>query len=187
MKRTTMAAAIVGLIVITSTIEAEDRSVGVDGSQPLLLAPAVDADMQIARDSSQTGQAELEALYLPEAVSVPDRPTGPPDVPVSPSTMPPLPVDSPHLGPAPLTPVVLYPHVRVRTPHKAHPLGVPTVISVPDPRDHCGFVNVEVCMPPCPCLGVKTNRRGTRAQYDFGRYQIDIITRRGVVIIDYDS
>ncbi len=92
-------------------------------------------------------------------------------------------------GPLPgeLQPVVLYRNVRIRDPHRAHPLGVLTIIAVPDPRDHCGVVYVEVCMPPCPCLSFWHNRRGTRAEFDFGRYEIDIITRRGVVIIDYDS
>src|SRR5690606_29824932 len=88
---------------------------------------------------------------------------------------------------APGLPVVLYPHVRVKDPHKAHPLSVPTIIPVPDPRDRRGIVHIEVCMPPCVCKDFKCNRRGTRARYDFGEYKIQIIARRGVVTIDYDS
>ncbi len=84
-------------------------------------------------------------------------------------------------------PVALYDRVRFRDEHQAHPYGIPTVIAVADPRDRSCVVHVEVCMPPCECEKITRNRRGNRVTYDFGQYEIEIISRLGVVIVDYDT
>ncbi len=212
MNRSLTAASLVLLITPAIGVFADDSSDVRELEQPLLLAPPQGAAPTPVPDTViRQRAAEQPAIQLrvtpssaetvsPETAISPGAgfptaqpPSGQPLH--APGTRPPegapayLPERSFPQGPPPgeLEPVVLYQNVRIRDPHRAHPLGVPTIIPVPDPRDHCGVVYVEVCMPPCPCLSFWHNRRGTRAEFDFGRYEIDIITRRGVVIIDYDS
>lgn len=87
-------------------------------------------------------------------------------------------------GPAP----VLFTDVKVRHPRKIHPCAVPTIVEVPDPCDPCCTVLVEICAPPCELHCVKPHgllKRQTR--FDYGEYKVDIIPRRGRLIIDYDA
>lgn len=87
-------------------------------------------------------------------------------------------------GPSP----VLFTDVKVRHPRKIHPCAVPTIVEVPDPCDPCCTVLVEICAPPCELHCVKPHgllKRQTR--FDYGEYKVDVIPRRGRLIIDYDA
>ncbi|MCA9077087.1 MAG: hypothetical protein KDA93_18820 [Planctomycetaceae bacterium] len=132
-------------------------------------------------------------LPSPSATTAPDYVPPASPVPLStheaysaPQSVPPVVIDE-YPQVYPVETVALYDRVRIRDPHKAHPYGVPTVISVADPRNRSCTVNVEVCMPPCACERVTHNLRGNRVRYDFGKYEIEVISRLGVVIIDYDT
>jgi hypothetical protein len=83
---------------------------------------------------------------------------------------------------------VLFTDVKVRDPRKIHPYAVPTIVEVPDPRDPCCRVCVEICAPPCELQCVKPHgllKRQTR--FDYGEYKVDVIPRFGRLVIDYDA
>lgn len=85
-------------------------------------------------------------------------------------------------------PPVLFTDVKVRHPRKMHPCAVPTIVEVPDPCDPCCTVLVEICAPPCELRCVKPHgllKRQTR--FDYGKHKVDIIPRRGRLIVDYDA
>jgi hypothetical protein len=86
--------------------------------------------------------------------------------------------------------VAAYPHVRVGDPHKVAPGAVPVLVAVRDPnacrKGPAGMVFVQVCLPPCPPCKVSVNKLGTKVELDYGKYEVDLISRNGVVIIDYD-
>ena len=87
-------------------------------------------------------------------------------------------------GPAPL----LFTDVKIRDPRKIHPCAVPTIVEVPDPRDPCCTVCIEICAPPCELQCVKPHgllKRQTR--FDYGEYKVDVIPRFGKLVIDYDA
>ncbi|MCA9009987.1 MAG: hypothetical protein KDB01_09590 [Planctomycetaceae bacterium] len=85
----------------------------------------------------------------------------------------------------PVAPIDLFQRVKVRNPRRIHPCAVPTIVTVQDPCDHCCTVNVEVCMPPCDNPEVRCSRLGNRVVYDFGKHKITLISRLGIVIVDY--
>ncbi|MCA9024273.1 MAG: hypothetical protein KDA86_03570 [Planctomycetaceae bacterium] len=156
----------IALSLFTATLFAEEPAISPEIDPPLLPAPSVTAAPEFVPPGS-AGTYSVPHVSPPEMVTPPSVSIAPPAVAYQ--------------------PVALYPRVRVRSKHKAHPYGVPTIVAVADPRDRSCLVNVEVCMPPCECLGVFHNRRGNRVTYDFGQYEIEIISRLGVVIVDYNS
>ncbi|MEZ6057351.1 MAG: hypothetical protein R3C01_11675 [Planctomycetaceae bacterium] len=92
------------------------------------------------------------------------------------------------LAPSPELGICLYPDVTVRQPRRAHPQAVSKIVSIKDPCHPGCCVFVEICAPPCACERVRVRRDGQHVRYDYGRYAVDIITRRnGEVIIDYDG
>jgi hypothetical protein len=87
----------------------------------------------------------------------------------------------------PQTVIALYHNVKVRTPGRMDPCAVPQIIQVPNPcRGCCDPVFVKVCVPPCksPCMTVG---RFGRITYDFGKYRVQVASRNGLVIVDYDA
>jgi hypothetical protein len=144
---------------------------------------------------------ELQGPSFPGAGDPPASLTAPPESATYPPLAPPSgsflpgPPDGatghgppPVVLPPPVAPgVELYPHVRVKDPGRAHPLAVKTLIEVPDPRRLCPAVLVEVCLPPCDLRRYRQSLRGDRIVYDFGRHEVVITSRRGVVTIDYDA
>ncbi|MCA9049158.1 MAG: hypothetical protein KDA89_10550 [Planctomycetaceae bacterium] len=128
----------------------------------------------------------------PVAVATP----GPLVVPPAPVVVPPVPVlpAAHRIGEIVTCHVALEPCVEVRDMHRVAPGAVPTVIAVKDP--HQGrFTNqtqpnqivfVQVLAPPCPPQRVWVSRCGTKVRLDFGRYEIDLVSRNGVVVVDYD-
>jgi hypothetical protein len=108
--------------------------------------------------------------------------------------MPPAPM--PEQGTAAVLPadatVTLYDCVRYKQTRNIAPCAVPMIVSVPDPCAgpcDCGpkCVYVQICVPPCGCAEVKWKRCGDKLVYDFGKYEVEITSRRGVVLVDYND
>lgn len=68
-------------------------------------------------------------------------------------------------------------------------------------HDHCGcgqqscnscncgrkYVYIQICVPPCECVKVKTSRDERKVKYDYGKYEVEIKSKNGVVYVDYDD
>lgn len=123
--------------------------------------------------------------YAPQSYEVAPTPAVPQ------STLPPVPQAYPPAPYYPLSaaaPVVLYQNVRVKDARKIHPLAVPTIVEVPDPRDRHCTVCIEICAPPCECVKVRRHGLlGRKVEFDYGKYEIDVTSRRGLIVIDYDA
>jgi hypothetical protein len=49
-------------------------------------------------------------------------------------------------------------------------------------------VNVSICVPPCGCPPKITCRKdGAYVKYDYGKYRVEITSKKGVVVVDYDN
>jgi hypothetical protein len=86
-------------------------------------------------------------------------------------------------------------------PSPAQGEAIPQIVMVKDPCkvpcDPCNpcatpaprCVAVQICVPPCsPCPPKVTCRRGGEyVKYDFGKYRVEIRSRRGCVTVDYDA
>ncbi len=171
MSRTSTVFAPFVLSVLACNIFAQEQTVAPEITPPLLPAPPSITAPEYIPPTSPTPRSSVP-LWSRETDTAPHF--------VFPSTT----FESPAYR---VEPVALYGRVRVRDEHKAHPHGIPTVIAVADPRDGSCLVHVEICMPPCACERITHNRRGNRVTYDFGKYEIEIISRLGVVIVDYDT
>lgn len=90
-------------------------------------------------------------------------------------------------APMVVTPVALYTNVRVKDQRNIAPCAVPTIVQVPDPCNDCGCVNVQICVPACEPVCVKTSKCGKKVKYDYGDYEVEITSARGRVIVDYDD
>jgi hypothetical protein len=140
--------------------------------------------------------AQLTAKSVLTPVSfrrqVPPAPTGGPLLAPEPASAASEPV------PAAAAPQVieLYPCVQYSDGDNVHPCAVHTVVAVKDPTccshpcDCCqpACVYVEICVPPnCTyCYDVKRHD-GSKVEYDYGDYEIEITSRNGVVYLDYDD
>jgi hypothetical protein len=150
---------------------------------PVLQAPANDA-VPPAPLPPVTSSAPPSALPLPEAA--PPGPVIP--VPAAPGAVmagsPPV-----QLAPAP----VLFPNVKYRDRRHIAPCAVPMYVAVRDPcerhdRFSCGppkCVLVEICVPP-GMPRITCRHDGTRVRYDYGRYAVNITSKHGVVVVNYD-
>ena len=104
-------------------------------------------------------------------------------------------------GPVGQMPVVttadptLFPCVKYRSTRDIAPCAVPIIVQVPDPctpRDRCGCtprpcVNVEICVPTCGCPKVTVTRHGNKTRYDYGKYEVTVISLNGRIVVDYDD
>lgn len=89
-------------------------------------------------------------------------------------------------------PIGLFHCVRYKDLKNVHPCAVEKIVSVPDPcRDACACgtqcVYVKVCVPPCDCYETKCRRNGNKIIMDFGKYEVEITSARGQVVVDYDD
>lgn len=91
--------------------------------------------------------------------------------------------------------VPLFTRVRVKDRDNIHPRSVDLVIAVKDPNTcerSCTCcekrsVFVPICVPPCSPERIKVSRDGSRIELDYGDYEVDISSRRGLVTVDYDD
>lgn len=117
---------------------------------------------------------------------------------LSAAQMPPAPV--PTVAPMPesvvvlsSTPITLYDCVKYKDLRNIHPCAVEKIVAVPNPcPDPCNpcaeqCVYVKVCVPPCDCYETKCKRDGRKIVMDFGKYQVEITSARGHVVVDYDD
>lgn len=107
---------------------------------------------------------------------------------------PPVPVpDAPPAAEAPAhdagpAPIALFPCVKVEDTDNIHPCAVPIIVSVADPCNPCcGCRYVQICVPPDCCPEIKTSRNGRKVEYDYGEYEVDIKSKKDVVVINYDD
>jgi hypothetical protein len=96
------------------------------------------------------------------------------------------------------TPIALYECVKYKDLCNIAPCAVPLVVTVKDPCAVCDPCNpcaapkcvaVQICVPPCSeCPPKITCKRGGEyVKYDYGKYRVEITSRKGVVTVDYDD
>ena len=120
-----------------------------------------------------------EATYG-EVVPVPDQPGG--AVPM-PGAAAPMPSGTVVIG----TPITLYGNVKYKDRRNIAPCAVPMIVEVPDPCNPCCCVAVQICVPPCGTPCITTSKCGTKVKYDYGKYAVEIATRKNRVVVDYDD
>ncbi|MFO1003643.1 MAG: hypothetical protein U0936_25195 [Planctomycetaceae bacterium] len=82
--------------------------------------------------------------------------------------------------------------VRVEDECKIAPNAVPVVVAVRDPK-MCTHdvmervVFVQVFVPPCPPRSMEISPCHTRVKMDFGMYEVDIKSKDGLIVVDYDN
>jgi hypothetical protein len=88
----------------------------------------------------------------------------------------------------------LFPCVKYRDERNIAPCAVPMCVAVRDPcDDHCSCgapprcVMVQICVPTCGCAKISCKHDGEKVRYDYGKYRVDITSKRGVVVVDYDD
>ena len=123
------------------------------------------------------------APAVPQAIHAPPLPAAP-----APGSF----VHLPHqIGNIVTCPVPVTTCVRVRNTHKIAPLAVPVVVAVRDPNlgrfRSCveQLVYVEVCVPQCPLRSVRVSPCKTKFRMDYGKYEVDVISRNGRIDVIY--
>jgi hypothetical protein len=201
MKRMMSLVMLVGFLVTTADLKAADgrydrlsakdgptsSAMLSDGPQLLAVtdyatpppAPALDA-VPPGPAPPVVGPAPPAGMPLPEAVApmspVPLAAGGPPLL----------------LAPAP----ALFPCVKYKDRHHIAPCAVPMYVAVRDPCDRPRHVRcscdtpkcvmVEICVPPCGTPRITYRHDGTKVRYDYGKYAVNITSRHGIVVVNYD-
>jgi hypothetical protein len=93
--------------------------------------------------------------------------------------------------------IELYPNVVYGDLHNIHPCAVKTIVAVKDPRCcphpcRCckpgGCVYIQICVPPRGPFKYEVKRRDySKIEYDYGDYEVEITSKRGLVYVDYDD
>lgn len=83
--------------------------------------------------------------------------------------------------------IAVYSNVKVKDRRNIHPCAVTRLVQIADPCNKCGLVAVAVCVPPCECECVRVSKCGTRVKLDYGDYEVELTSRRGYVVVDYDD
>jgi hypothetical protein len=94
------------------------------------------------------------------------------------------------VGPA----IPLYTNVRYEDERKVDNCFVPQIVEIQDPCwKPCGCdctprcVAVQICVPPCCEPKICCSKDGRKVEYDYGKFEVTITTRRsGLVVVDYD-
>lgn len=99
------------------------------------------------------------------------------------------------LQPVPFQSVPLFENVRVKHERRIPCKAVPMLVTVKDPcacEDKCccsapKCVNVLVCVPACQeCPPrVTCKKDGSSVKYDFGKYRVEVRSKKGVVEVAY--
>ena len=88
--------------------------------------------------------------------------------------------------------VPLATRVHVQDECNIAPNAVPVIIAVRDPN-MCvhetieRLVYVQIFVPQCPLRNLQVSPCRTRVSLDYGRYEVDIKSGNGVIVIDYDN
>lgn len=91
----------------------------------------------------------------------------------------------------------LYPCVKVKDPDHIACCAKPTIVEIvdpcwkPDPCNPCckaPCVKVQICVPDqcCPPK-VTRSKDGKHAKWDFGKYAVEVRSKKGYVEVDYDN
>ncbi len=150
------------------------------------------ASRDIDEPNVALGQSSTSLSNVSLQVEVPPEQLGGPIL-----TSEAAPAPAPELVPqaAPVEVIQLFHCVSYEDLDHIHPCAVRTVVAVKDPTccpDPCGCctpgcVYVEICVPPCCPYKYEVKRRDhSKIEYDYGRYEIEITSRDGVVHVDYD-
>ena len=87
--------------------------------------------------------------------------------------------------------------VKVKDAHHIAPCAVPKIVEIvdpcwkPDPCNPCckaPCVRVQICVPDqcCPPT-VKCSKDGKHTKWDFGKYAVEVRSKKGYVEVDYDN
>jgi len=82
--------------------------------------------------------------------------------------------------------------VQVQDECNIAPNAVPVIIAVRDPN-MCAhdimerLVYVQIFVPQCPLCDLQVSPCRTRVSLDYGRYEVDIKSGNGVIVVDYDN
>jgi len=99
---------------------------------------------------------------------------------------------------SPGKPIALYYRVEYEDLDNIHPCAVKMIVQVkdpcPPPRDPCScckpaprYVFVEICVPPCGRPKIEIGHHGNEIEYDYGKYEVEITSKKGVVYVNYDD
>ncbi|QDT64409.1 hypothetical protein [Calycomorphotria hydatis] len=151
----------------------------------------------LAKPEPRRGVEYRRALFQTPAPAQTQYPVMP-----APDFLPPAPqgTNPPAMSPPVMAaPIGLYPHVKYEDLEDVYPQPVVQIVQVMDPNpppvQPClacpppqpGVVFVQVCVPPGECKRVKVTHRGAKVSLDYGKYEVDIVSRDGVVFVDYDD
>ncbi len=137
-----------------------------------------------------TGQEYQELPPVQEMAPAPAYPV----VPVYPSVQqsPPV-IATPHqIGEIVTCRVPLARCVRVEDARNIAPDAIPVIVAVRDPN-MCAHdtvervVFVQVFVPPCPMSGIRVSPCRTRVTMCFHQYEVDIKSKNGMIVVDYDN
>jgi len=134
--------------------------------------------------SIHVGRVYPHSIYPPAPV-LPWAPAPPIVTPVLPHA----------LGELVTHPVALTTNVRVRNAHEIAPGARPAIIAVRDPflpawgTPGCveQLAYVRVFIPPVPLREVEVSPRLTEIKLDYGKWEIEIRSRHGVIEVEYDD
>jgi len=187
---------ITGFLVVTADLEAVERRLDCvrtkDGSTPKIVLTA--GPQLLAVVDYETPPPAPALNSVPPEPMPPVASAAPPTIVSVPEAAPPgqMAAGGP---PLPLAPVpVLFPRVKYKDRHHIAPCAVPMYVAVRDPcekhdRCSCGppkCVLVEICVPPCGSPKITSKHDGARVRYDYGKYAVNITSRHGVVVVNYD-
>ena len=89
--------------------------------------------------------------------------------------------------------VELYHNVKYRGERNIACAAKPIIVQVPDPcacKNSCcptPCVNVQICVPECGCPCVKVTRCGNKVTYDYGKYEVSVLSAHGRVTVAYND
>ncbi|MCH8830486.1 MAG: hypothetical protein IID45_12995 [Planctomycetes bacterium] len=92
----------------------------------------------------------------------------------------------------------LFPCVVYEDLDNVHPCAVSKIVCIVDPcwkPDPCSCckpqkprcVQVKICVPPCCRPRVKVSKDGRKVTYDYGKYEVELKSKKGKVYVDYDD
>ena len=88
--------------------------------------------------------------------------------------------------------VLLATCIKVEDECNIAPNAVPMIIAVRDPNMcvheiYERLVYVQIFVPACPLRDLQVSPCRTRISLDYGRYEVDIKSANGMIVIDYDN